>query len=112
MTENEVFNTVYERIRAARVQSGLTQEQVARLLSYQRPTISEIEAGRRKVSSDELVSFAKVFGVSIEWLASGDVPGEDPNVQLAARELAKLKSEDLNRVLKLLRTLRRAGGNR
>ena len=98
---------VSERLRAARLQAGLSQGQVAKLLDRQRPTISEIEAGRRKVSSDELVQFSNLYDVSVEWLAAGHVDSENPTVELAARELSKLKREDLDRVLKLLQTLRK-----
>lgn len=94
------------RLKAARIQAGLSQGQVAKLLNFQRPTISEIEAGRRKVSSEELVRFAEIYDVSISWLAAGNAAVESPNVALAARELSKLKQEDLDRVLKLLQSIR------
>jgi transcriptional regulator with XRE-family HTH domain len=93
----------------AREYAGLSQGQVARLLDMHRPTISEIEAGRRKVSAEELGAFAKTYDVSISWLTGEDSKTEDAlgdRVELAARELAKLKKEDVEVVLKLLRSLR------
>jgi transcriptional regulator with XRE-family HTH domain len=100
-------SSVATRLKAAREQAGLSQGQVARMLEMHRPTISEIEAGRRKVSVDELKAFAGVYGVSVSWLADTE-DGEElsPRAQLAARELAKLKREDLDRVLALLASLR------
>lgn len=112
MKNQATGTTLPERLRAARLQAGLSQGQTARLIDFQRPTISEIEAGRRKVSSDELVLFAKLYDVSVSWLVSEDTDCENPVVELAARELSKLKAEDLDRILKLLRSLRRAGGER
>ena len=100
---------IARRLRAAREQAGLSQGQVARLLDYQRPTISEIEAGRRKVSAEELARFADLYKVSVSWLTLSKSEIPEPNVELAARELAKLKKEDLDRILQLLRTLRKAG---
>jgi transcriptional regulator with XRE-family HTH domain len=93
----------------AREHAGLSQGQVAKLLRMHRPTISEIEAGRRKVSVDELAKFAQTYDVGVGWLS-----GEDSHmtgalggrIELAARELAKLKKDDVELVLKLLRTLR------
>ncbi len=99
---------IARRLRAAREQAGLSQGQVARLLDYQRPTISEIEAGRRKVSAEELARFADLYKVSVSWLTLSKSEIPEPNVELAARELAKLKKEDLDRILQLLRTLRKA----
>lgn len=101
------MSRVANRLRLARKQAGLSQGQVARLLKMHRPTISEIEAGRRRVSADELTLFAHTYEVSISWLAGSepDTNELDDRVQLAARELAKLKPEDLSKVLNLLATM-------
>jgi len=93
----------------AREHAGLSQGQVAKLLDFNRPTISEIEAGRRKVSTDELTSFSKIYDVSTSWLLEEKAEIPDPAVELAARELSKLKKEDLDSILRLLRTLRKTG---
>lgn len=61
--------TIAERLRTARETAGLTQSQSAKLLGLHRPSISEIEAGRRKVSGDELKQFADIYGVGVAWLA-------------------------------------------
>lgn len=102
------MSTVSERLRLAREQAGLSQGQVARLLSMHRPTISEIEAGRRRVTAQELAVFARVYEVSVAWLSCSDQEDDeaDDRVRLAARELAKLKPTDLNRILKLLAAMR------
>ena len=97
------------RLRAARERAGLSQAQVARLLGAQRPTISEIEAGRRKVGAEEVGRLADIYNVSVSWLLNARSEVADPMVELAARELAKLKREDLDTVLGLLKTLRRKG---
>lgn len=96
------------RLRAAREQAGLSQGQVAKMLDYQRPTISEIEAGRRKASAEEIARLAEIYDVSPDWLLHDRPAMADPKVELAARELSKLKSEDLDTVLKLLRTLKKS----
>lgn len=103
------MSEVHERLRLAREQAGLSQGQVARKLDMSRPTITEIEAGRRRVTSDELVQFSKIYEVTVDWLLSekGDSPEEDAKVQLAARGLASLRPADLDKVLKVLKTIRR-----
>lgn len=104
------------RLRLAREQAGLSQGQVAKLLGVHRPTISEIEAGRRRVQAAELSRFADLYRVSAAWLlerGDGEDSPREAKVRLAARELSKLKTEDLDRVMNLLASLRRhapAGG--
>lgn len=100
------------RLRLAREQAGLSQGQVAKLMKVHRPTISEIEAGRRRVQAEELTDFAKLYHVSVPWLLGEEGAGEglrDAKVRLAARQLAKLKPEDLDRVMNVLASLRRDG---
>ena len=102
------MNDLARRLRTAREHSGLSQGQVAKLLNMHRPTITEIEAGRRKVSSEELSNFARIYEVTAAWLLGteeeeGDI---DDRVRLAARDLTKLKPADLDKVLRLLSTIR------
>ena len=58
---------------------------------------------------EELTKFSELYDVSISWLANGNSEFEDPKVELAARELAQLSEEDLERILALLSTLRVSG---
>lgn len=99
---------IANRLRTAREHAGLSQGQVAKLFGYQRPTISEIEAGRRRVSAEELARFCEIYDVSVSWVVTEQAEVSNPNVELAARELAKLKNEDLDKVMNLLQTLRKA----
>jgi Zn-dependent peptidase ImmA (M78 family)/DNA-binding XRE family transcriptional regulator len=53
------------RIRSARAACRLTQEQVAQDLGVSRPTVAQIEAGNRAVSSLDLDRLAHLFGRDI-----------------------------------------------
>lgn len=97
---------ICQRLRAAREHAGLSQGQAAKMLNIQRPTISEIEAGRRKVSAEEISQFSDLYDVSVSWLIDEKPEIHDPMVELAARELQKLKKEDLDSVINLLKALR------
>ncbi len=110
MTKDRKSDAIAERVRSAREMAGLSQAHVARMLGVHRPSISEMEAGRRKVSADELRQLAELYSVDVAWLAGTRSVDDEPRVELAARELAKLKEHDLERVLQLLRTLRQRGG--
>ncbi|MBU9223474.1 helix-turn-helix domain-containing protein [Burkholderia multivorans] len=74
-----------------------------------RPTISEIEAGRRKVVADEIDLFAGLYDVSVEWIVNGSVKDEaaDARMLMAARELSKMTDQDLDRLMNMLRMLRK-----
>jgi transcriptional regulator with XRE-family HTH domain len=96
------------RLRIAREHAGLSQGQAASKLNLHRPAISEIEAGRRKVSAEELMALAELYDVSVSWLTKGASEMSNPLVELAARELAKLKHDDLDAILKLIQTFRQA----
>ena len=103
------LSAIAERLREARKAAGLSQGQVAKLLQMHRPTISEIEAGNRRVSAEELVKFAETYDVTVSWLlgeAAEQLEMDDPRLQLAARELSKLKPDDLDRLLRLLASMR------
>ncbi|MGC4405773.1 helix-turn-helix domain-containing protein [Methyloversatilis sp. MC4-4] len=102
-------SAIAERLREARKAAGLSQGQVAKLLQMHRPTVSEIEAGNRRVSAEELVRFAETYDVTVSWLlgeTAEQLEMNDPRLQLAARELSKLKSDDLDRLLRLLASMR------
>ena len=116
---NTPRSAISERLREARKAAGLSQGQVAKLLKMHRPTISEIEAGNRRVPSEELVKFAETYDVTVSWLlgeTAEQLELTDPRLQLAARELNKLKPDDLDRLLRLLASMRNSdesgeGGN-
>ena len=110
---------IAERLKEARKLAGLSQSHVAKMLGLHRPSISEMEAGNLRVSADELARLAETYDVSVAWLL-GEAPetldAQDPRLELAARELSKLKPDDLERLLKLLAAMRSDstanGGNR
>jgi len=104
-----ISKAIAARLKLARETAGLSQGQVAKKLAMHRPTVSEIEAGNRKVSAEELVEFSKLYGVSISWLTvtdSEESQFSNARIQLAAREMSKIKPEDLDKLLRILRTLK------
>ena len=108
-TEAAKRTLIAERLKEARKLAGLSQGHVAKILGLHRPSVSEMEAGNRRVSADELARLAEIYDVSVAWLL-GEAPetldAQDPRLELAARELTKLKPDDLERLLKLLAAMR------
>ena len=112
--QEERRKAIASRLRLSREMAGLTQSQVAKSLDWHRPTVSEIEAGRRRVSAEELAALVAMYGVNVPWIVGeedGDSSLAADRVKLAARELSKLREEDLDRVLQLVQALRASRGD-
>jgi len=108
-TPSDKVATLPARLRVAREAAGLSQGQVAKLMNMHRPTISAMEAGNRRITADELAKLADLYDTKLSWLL-GDAPEraatDDPKLRLAARELSKLKPDDLDRLLKLIAAMK------
>ena len=101
---------IANRLREARKLAGLSQGQVAKLLNMHRPTISEIEAGNRSLSAEELAQLAEIYDVSIRWLSGQGAEKLDPHddrLQLAYRELSKLKPDGIDTLMRVLAVMRK-----
>ena len=73
-------NVSGDRIHQIRTTKRISQADLAaRIQTYGvnigREAISKIETGERIVTDYELVVFAEVLGVSLEWLATGEQNG-------------------------------------
>lgn len=112
MSNNNDSNSQREkialRIKDARVMAGLSQAQAADKLDLQRPAISEIESGKRKVSAQEIIQFAELYRVDTSWLLlqeNENVKDLPTEVKFAARELSKLKPDEMKKVIDIIKML-------
>ncbi len=64
--------TFGEKLKKIRTDSGFTQEELAQALYVSRAAISKWESGRGYPNIDSLKEIAKLFGVTIDALLSGD----------------------------------------
>lgn len=99
-----------ERLRAAREYLGLSQGEVAEHVSLSRPAISNIEAGRRKVSTLELARLAQLYRRPYEYFL-GEAPEipEDDTTGALFRTARDLSDRDKEQVLRFAQFLRNAG---
>ncbi|MCX6069416.1 MAG: XRE family transcriptional regulator [Chloroflexi bacterium] len=74
-----------QRLREVREAIGYTQSQVADRLGMHRPTVSEIEAGRRAVSSEELYRFAELYATPVSVLLADPNPSVEAAVEVLYR---------------------------
>lgn len=58
----------YRRIRDLREDNDLTQQQVADFLSMKQPQYNRYERGLRNIPSDVLISLAKFYSTSTDYI--------------------------------------------
>jgi len=73
-----------ERIKSARINLGLSQEELAKAVEIPRPAISQIESGRRAIDSIELLSFSRALRKPISYFVEEDVE-EDATIGILYR---------------------------
>ncbi|GAA4094674.1 helix-turn-helix transcriptional regulator [Zhongshania borealis] len=102
---------IARRLRTARELSGLSQGQAAKRLNMHRPTISEIEAGRRNVRASEIALFGDLYGVDVAWIMDGESerPNTSDSILAAARELSSMSDSDLETLLNTIRMIKSKG---
>jgi DNA-binding XRE family transcriptional regulator len=65
--------TVGERVKARRIELGLTQEKLATKANITKGFLSDVENGRRNVGADTLLDLATALSVSLDYLMTGDI---------------------------------------
>ena len=81
------------RIAALRREAGLNQAELARLLQVSPSAVGMYEQGRREPSAQLLLTMARIFGVSVDYILSG-VPAEGEMDRLENMLLNKITSAD------------------
>lgn len=64
------------RLKRAREEAGLSQSEVATLVDIPRPSLTNVEGGKRRVSAVELRRLCIIYRVSADWVL-GFVEGSD-----------------------------------
>jgi Zn-dependent peptidase ImmA (M78 family)/transcriptional regulator with XRE-family HTH domain len=93
---SEVAKEIGARVRSARVESGLSQADVARALDLSQAAISLLEAGRRSPRVDELALLSSLLARDIDYFltpmrAGGDAVGMTFRASTAALPLPELQ---------------------
>ena len=93
------------RIAALRRQAGMSQAELARALAVSPSAVGMYEQGRREPSMDRIVALSRLFGVSADFLLTGELltPGDRSAL---ARVVGSLRAKADREI-----TLRRADGS-
>jgi transcriptional regulator with XRE-family HTH domain len=97
------------RLRDAREFLGLSQEQVADFLGMPRPSVSAMEAGKRRVSFQEMNRIAQLYRRPLSYFSGDDVNEGDATSEALFRATQDLSSTDREQVLRFAQFLRNAG---
>lgn len=86
MTKEQFSRELGKRMSAARLQRGMTQENVAEAANISIPYYSQIENGAKSISAFYLASVAKALNVSADYLLYGkDSFSQDSLLELFQR---------------------------
>ena len=88
--------TVGERVRVLRKTAKMTQEEFGNILSLSAASISQIESGVVRLTERTTRSICKEFGVSREWLLTGEgvmISPEKESQELLVLEFAEVLSK-------------------
>lgn len=108
--EDAAWAQLGERLRRAREYLGLSQNDVAQHLGLSRPAITNMEAGKRKVSTLELNQLAKLYRQPYDYLTGDtDELAEDETTGALFRATRELSERDREQVLRFAQFLRNAG---
>ena len=72
--------TVADRLRKAREDAGLEQQELAAMIGVARNTVGNAEKGKTAVRKIVLNQWSLATGVPVQWLETGKAPhSDDPN---------------------------------
>lgn len=99
-----------DRLRRSREYLGLSQSEVAEYMGLSRPAVTNMETGKRKVSTLELRRLASLYRQPYEYFV-GEVPEfvEDETAGALYRTARDLSERDREQVLRFAQFLRNAG---
>ena len=95
------YKKIGERLRKLRKYLGLTQEQVAEILSVGRDAIIRIEKGDRKIDLQELMNFSKLYNISMDELTTEEHTINSSDVAFA-RGFNELSEKDKKEIISLI----------
>ena len=95
------YKKIGERLRKLRKYMGLTQEQVAEILSVGRDAILRIEKGDRKIDLQELMNFSKLYNISMDELTMEKHTINSSDVAFA-RGFNELSEKDKKEIISLI----------
>lgn len=98
MTDENML--IAQRIRAARLQRNLTQQDLANKIGVTSAAISDIERGKTRISAVDLITFSDLLLKPIEYFFGEDF--SDPEIQDIIAMMRRLSPEERKQQLPVM----------
>ena len=96
------YKEVYTRLKAARVNSNMTMEQISEKISISPRYYAELESERLNgFSVPVLVGLCKTLNISVDYLLFGSLETEDVRAQAFIETLKNISSDDFDAIIKI-----------
>ena len=89
-----------EKIKNLRIEKGITQEDIAKIIGTSRQTYNSIESGKQDLSVTELKKITEYFNISIDSLLSGISPNIEKYKQMIIAFLRNAGDDKDNKIPK------------
>lgn len=80
-----------KKLKEARMKAKITQDEAAALMNVTRRAISEMKAGKRSVSAEELAQFSRIYKVDVRELLFVEFTETGDEQRLTAKYSSFLK---------------------
>jgi transcriptional regulator with XRE-family HTH domain len=107
-----LYKTIGERLRKARLQSGVTQSDLAVKIAHLRTSITNIEGGRQRVPLHVLYELCLELRIEvISILPLEEEVTDDPQISVTAGDVAEQLPSQAADVLKRMLAVTKPGGD-
>jgi len=103
------LDTIGKRVRFAREESGLSQDELAKKIGMKQPSLSELENGAKGKRTRYLPAIAEATGFNVHWLDTGMGNQKPAERSEYAKEFGKLSPELQRQALKIVKAI--SGGS-
>lgn len=112
------MNSIADTLKYLRQVNQMTQGEVADAISVNRSTYTSYETGRREPSNETLISLAKVFNVSTDYLLGLETDNNEKNekqlrrLRNIAAHASDVSEEDMNEILSFIDFIKQRGAKK
>lgn len=99
------MSTVGDRVRIARIDAGLSQDQLAKKVGMRQPTLSRLEGGG-STTTKKLSRIAEVTGFELDWLEMNVGPAKKAQKKAKTQEFEAFPDTVQDELLLIGRALR------
>jgi transcriptional regulator with XRE-family HTH domain len=100
LERHTLYKDIGARLKNARLNSHLTQEQLAELMDVTPQMISTAENGTKGIRPENIIKFSKALNISCDFILMGHCSDYDTDTLISLA--STIESDSLSRVINLL----------